>query len=129
MAFAKVGLTGDSGVSWTLPRLAGPAVAAELLLLAEPVNATRALELGLVNEVVPIGELAGRVARLAGQLAAGPTVAYAAIKEALAYGAGHSLAETLEREAELQARCGQTADHEAATFAFLAKQPVSFLGR
>jgi 2-(1,2-epoxy-1,2-dihydrophenyl)acetyl-CoA isomerase len=128
MAFAKVGLTGDSGVTWTLPRLAGPLAAAELLMLAEPIDANRARQLGLVTDVVPAGELADRVATLANTLAAGPTTAYAAIKESLQFSAAHSLAETLEQEALLQARCGSTADHEAATRAFLAKQPVVFTG-
>ena len=53
MSFSLVGLGPDSGVSWTLPRLVGQARAAELLMLAEPIPADRALSLGLVTSVVP----------------------------------------------------------------------------
>jgi len=129
MAFAKVGLGGDSGATWTLPRLVGRAAATELLMLAEPVGAARALELGLVNEIVPRAALAERSHLLASLLAAGPTVAYGAIKDALAFAADHSLAESLEREADLQAMCGMTEDHRASTLAFLEKTPVTFVGR
>ncbi|HEY4853448.1 MAG TPA: enoyl-CoA hydratase, partial [Streptosporangiaceae bacterium] len=59
----------------------------------------------------------------------GPTAAYAAIKEALGYAAGHGLAESLEKEAELQAAAGRTADHRAATLAFSRKQQPQFEGR
>src|SRR3954452_13554245 len=88
IAFANVGLTLDSGVSWTLPRLVGQARATALSLLAEPITAEAALEMGMVNAVV---EEADRVLpaaqELATRLAAGPTAAYAAIKESLAFAA------------------------------------------
>ena len=63
MAFARVGLAADTGVSWTLPRLAGAGRAAELLMLAEPIRAPRALELGLVNQVVADADLPCRRGR------------------------------------------------------------------
>jgi 2-(1,2-epoxy-1,2-dihydrophenyl)acetyl-CoA isomerase len=129
MAFSRVGLGPDSGASWTLQRLAGPAVAAELLMLAEPIDATRAAELGLFNRVIDDGELAGQARELAARIAAGPTAAYAAIKEALAFAATHTLSESLEKEAELQAWLGKTADHRAATEAFVAKRQPTFEGR
>jgi 2-(1,2-epoxy-1,2-dihydrophenyl)acetyl-CoA isomerase len=129
MAFARVGLAADTGVSWTLPRLAGAGVAAELLMLAEPVRAQRALELGLVNQVVQDADLPTVAGSLAARLAAGPTAAYAGIKEQLNYAAGHSLAEALDKEAEVQNALGRTADHRAATLAFTRKQEPSFLGR
>jgi 2-(1,2-epoxy-1,2-dihydrophenyl)acetyl-CoA isomerase len=62
-------------------------------------------------------------------LANGPTVAYAAIKETLAYSASHSLTESLANEAAAQARCGATIDHAGAVHAFLNKQPPAFVGR
>jgi 2-(1,2-epoxy-1,2-dihydrophenyl)acetyl-CoA isomerase len=129
MAFARVGLGPDSGASWTLPRLAGPARAAELLMLAEPIGADRAAELGLLHRVVADDELAAEAQQLAAHLAAGPTAAYAAIKEALAFAATHPLAESLEKEAELQARLGRTADHRAATQAFVSKEQPVYEGR
>jgi 2-(1,2-epoxy-1,2-dihydrophenyl)acetyl-CoA isomerase len=129
MAFARVGLGPDTGASWTLQRLAGTAVAAELLMLAEPVSADRALSLGLVTSVVADGELPAAARELASRLAAGPTAAYAAIKQSLLFAASHELAEALELEADLQQRLGRTRDHQAATRAFVNKQQPTFEGR
>jgi len=129
MAFARVGLAADTGVSWTLPRLAGAGRAAELLMLAEPIRAPLALELGLVSQVVEDEDLPVTAGALAARLAAGPTAAYAGIKEQLNYAAGHGLAEALEKEAEVQGALGRTADHQAATLAFTRKQEPRFLGR
>jgi 2-(1,2-epoxy-1,2-dihydrophenyl)acetyl-CoA isomerase len=99
-----------------------------MMMLAEPVSAAQALEMGLVNGVVPAGELAAAAAELAGRLAAGPTVAYAGIKQALAVAASSDLVTALATEAEVQARCGRTEDHRNATEAFLAKQAPVFTG-
>jgi 2-(1,2-epoxy-1,2-dihydrophenyl)acetyl-CoA isomerase len=129
MAFARVGLGPDSGASWTLQRLAGAARAAELLMLADPVSADQALAAGLVTAVVDDDKLADTARALAERLAAGPTAAYAAIKTALVFAATHDLAESLENEAELQEDLGRTADHRAATSAFLRKERPSFEGR
>lgn len=129
LAFAGVGLSLDSGVSWTLPRLIGSARATALALLAEPVDAAAALSMGLVNAVVADDLLLPAAAELAAKLAAGPTAAYAAIKESIAYAATHSLADALAREAELQTRSGATYDHRAAVDSFVNKQTPTFIGR
>jgi 2-(1,2-epoxy-1,2-dihydrophenyl)acetyl-CoA isomerase len=129
MAFARVGLGPDSGASWTLQRLVGYGRATAMLMLAEPVSAAHALEMGLVNAVVPADDLAAAAAELAGKLTAGPTVAYAGIKRALAVAAHSDLATALATEAEVQAACGHTDDHRSATEAFLAKQQPTFTGR
>jgi 2-(1,2-epoxy-1,2-dihydrophenyl)acetyl-CoA isomerase len=129
MAFARVGLGPDSGSSWTLQRLAGPARAVELLMLAEPVSADRACQLGLFNLVVGDEELDQTARELAARLAAGPTAAYAGIKETLRYAGTHTLAESLEKEAEVQSRLGRTVDHRAATAAFVAKQQPVYQGK
>jgi 2-(1,2-epoxy-1,2-dihydrophenyl)acetyl-CoA isomerase len=129
MAFARVGLGADSGASWTLQRLAGLARATELLMLAQPVTAEHALSIGLLTSVVDEAQLPAAARELAVRLAAGPTAAYAAIKEALAFAATHDLAESLELEAHLQARLAQTADHTAATMAFVRKEPPTYQGR
>lgn len=128
MAFTKVGLGSDSGASWTLPRLVGHARAMEMLMLAEPVTAERALEIGLVNQVVPADELADSARELAVRLANGPTVAYATVKAELTYGSGLDLASALEMEAGLQDECAQTTDHMNATLAFLNKEKPEFQG-
>lgn len=128
-AFAGIALTADSGMSWSLPRLVGPARAAELLLFPRSVKAEEALSLGLVQRVVPADELPAVAQELARQLAEGPTASYAALKESLAYGAEHSLAATLEKEAELQLRAGASEDHRIAVEAFVKKEKPRFLGR
>ncbi|ARF57264.1 enoyl-CoA hydratase-related protein [Streptomyces gilvosporeus] len=128
-SFAGVALTADSGVSWTLPRLIGHGRAADLLLFPRSIGAQEAYELGIANKVVPAEELAAEAAAVARRLAEGPTAAYAAIKESLAYGAGHSLAETLGKEDELQVRAGASEDHRIAVEAFVKKEKPVFLGR
>lgn len=126
MAFAGIGLAPDSGASWTLQRLVGRGRAAELMLLGEPLDAARALELGLVSRVVPADDLQKAAQELAVRLAQGPTLAYAATKRALAYAATHSLTDALSMEADLQDSCAATRDHVRATESFLAKERPVF---
>ncbi|MEU7132185.1 enoyl-CoA hydratase-related protein [Streptomyces sp. NPDC046261] len=128
-SFAGVALTADSGVSWTLPRLIGHGRAADLLLFPRNVSAQEAYELGIAQQVVPAAELAATAEGVARRLAAGPTGAYAAIKESLAYGAEHALADTLAKEDELQGRAGASEDHGIAVAAFLNKEKPRFVGR
>jgi 2-(1,2-epoxy-1,2-dihydrophenyl)acetyl-CoA isomerase len=128
-SFAGVALSTDSGMSWTLPRLIGHGRAAELLLFPRSVPAEEALALGLVHRVVPAAELPGEALAVARKLAAGPTVAYAAIKEALAFGTDHGLVETLAREDVLQTRAGASEDHHTAVAAFVGKRTPRFEGR
>ncbi|MEV7238099.1 enoyl-CoA hydratase-related protein [Streptomyces sp. NPDC051020] len=128
-SFAGVALTADSGVSWTLPRLIGQSRAADLLLFPRSISAQDAYELGIVNRLVPAADLAAEALAVARKLADGPTVAYAALKASLAYGAGHTLSETLEKEDELQTKAGASEDHAIAVQAFLDKAKPKYLGR
>ncbi|WP_406300051.1 enoyl-CoA hydratase-related protein [Embleya sp. NBC_00888] len=129
LAFAGIGLAADSGASWTLPRLVGHARATELLMLPETISASRALELGLANRMVPAEDIATAANDLARRLAAGPTVAFAAIKEALACSATLPIARALGKESALQLRVGKSADHREAVDAFLNKTQPRFTGR
>ena len=122
-------LSSDSGLSWTLPRVIGTTRATELLFFPQNITAERALELGILHRVVPADELAATALELARRLAAGPTVALSAIKEAVAFGAGHTLEESLAKEDELQTRAGTSEDHVIAVRAFLAKEEPQYLGR
>ncbi|WP_460106758.1 2-cyclohexenylcarbonyl CoA isomerase [Streptomyces sp. YKOK-J1] len=128
-SFAGVALTADSGISWTLPRVVGPGRAADLLLFPRNISAQDALELGIANRLVPAAELRTEAEKVARALAEGPTVAYSAIKEAVAYGLTHSLAETLDKEDELQTRAGSSEDHAIAVQAFVNKEKPKYLGR
>jgi 2-(1,2-epoxy-1,2-dihydrophenyl)acetyl-CoA isomerase len=127
-SFAGVALTADSGASWTLPRLVGHAKATELLMFPQTVKAEEALALGLAHRVVPGTELADEARAFARTLAEGPTVAYGAIKASLAFGASHSLVDTLAKEDELQNFAGASADHWIAVQAFLTKETPRFTG-
>jgi len=129
MAFANVGLAGDTGVSWSLPRIVGHARALELLLLAEPVDAATADRYGLLSRLVDADDQVLPAAQeLAARLAAGPTVAYGAIKRELSVGDAGTLSDALAAEAQAQAICGGTDDHQAAVNSFLAKQKPVFEG-
>ena len=128
-AFTGIGLTADSGLSWTLPRLVGSGRAVALLMLAEPFTAEQALEMGLLNACVAPDAVLPAAQELAARLAAGPTAAYAAVKESVLYGADASLPAALAKEDELQTRAGATSDHRDAVESFLAKTPPVFSGR
>jgi 2-(1,2-epoxy-1,2-dihydrophenyl)acetyl-CoA isomerase len=128
LAFAGIALSCDSGASWTLPRLIGTAKAKELLMFPRTVPATEALEIGLVNRVVSAEELPTVVGELARALAAGPTLAYGAIRRSVAFSSGHPLSESLAQEAEGMALTGASQDHAAAVAAFMAKEKPTFGG-
>ncbi|MEU7279758.1 enoyl-CoA hydratase-related protein [Streptomyces sp. NPDC045431] len=128
-SFAGVALTADSGVSWTLPRVVGPGRAADLLLFPRSIKAQEAYDLGIANRLVPAADLPAEAASVARTLASGPTLAYAALKESLAYGASRTLEEALEKEDELQTKAGASEDHTIAVQAFLAKEQPKYLGR
>jgi 2-(1,2-epoxy-1,2-dihydrophenyl)acetyl-CoA isomerase len=129
LAFTGIALSGDTGISWTLPRLVGHAKATELLYFPRTIPAAEALALGLATTVVPAGELTAATAELAGRLAAGPTVAYGAVRQSLAYSATHSLAESLQFEADKMRLTGSTEDHRNAVDSFVAKQQPTFTGK
>jgi 2-(1,2-epoxy-1,2-dihydrophenyl)acetyl-CoA isomerase len=128
-AFAGIGLTADAGLSWILPRIVGTARATAMLLLPERLPAERALDLGLVQAVLPDDLLAATATELATRLAEGPTAAYAAIKRSVAYASTATLPEALAYEAEQQRAMGFTTDHQNAVLAFLRREPPTFTGR
>jgi 2-(1,2-epoxy-1,2-dihydrophenyl)acetyl-CoA isomerase len=127
-AFTAVGLSCDTAISWTLQRVVGSARALDLLLLPRTIRAPEALELGLVTSVVPAESLAAEAGSLAKTLAAGPTLAYGAVKAAVAFAAARPLDEALAFEAAMMARTGASQDHREAVRAFLAKQTPTFGG-
>lgn len=129
LAFAGIGLSCDTGASWTLPRLVGRATALDLLLRPRTVDAAEAERLGLASLVVPDDDLLAEATALARGLAQGPTVAYAAIRDSVTYAGSHGLADALAFEATQMARTGATQDHRDAVAAFVAKQRPVFRGR
>ncbi len=129
LAFTGIALSCDSGTSWSLPRLVGPGKAKELLFFPRTVPSREALELGLVTEVVPDDQLAQRVGEVARTLAAGPTLAYGAVRRAIAFSSSHGLADSLAFEDKMMTCTGLSEDHRTAVDAFLAKEPPAFTGR
>lgn len=127
-AFTGVGLSCDTGASWTLPRLVGAGRATELLLIPRTLSAADAFSIGLVARVVPDDGLASLASGLAAQLANGPTLAYASVKKAIAYSAVHPLGEALAFEGQLMALTGASEDHRDAVQSFVAKKKPTFGG-
>ncbi|MER6152903.1 enoyl-CoA hydratase/isomerase family protein [Streptomyces hirsutus] len=127
--FAKRGLCVDGGGSWLLPRLIGLHRAKELVLLGDFVGAEQAREMGLVREVVPVGELDDHAAQLADRLAAGPTIALSLSKSLLNASFDTSYGQALEAEARAQTISAATEDVKNAVRAFHERTEVVFRGR
>jgi 2-(1,2-epoxy-1,2-dihydrophenyl)acetyl-CoA isomerase len=128
-AFSRIGLIPDAGGTSFLPRRVGLQRAMGAALLAEPVSARQAEAWGMIWEAVPDERFAEVVAARAGQLAAGPTGAYAALKQALRGAFDQSLEAQLAVEARLQGVCGASEDFREGVSAFLQKRPAQFTGR
>ena len=128
LAFGRLGLIPDSGATWFLPRLIGPARAAELMFTNEPLSATDAERCGLVNRVVPGDRLADETTALADRLAAAAPRALALAKRALNHALETGLADALEYEAALQGVAGRTSDHREGVAAFIEKRAPRFQG-
>lgn len=129
LAFTGIGLSADSGATWFLPRLVGTGRATDLLLRPRTVHAQEALDIGLATEVVPDADLPARAAEVAATLAAGPTLAYAAVRRAVAFSAAHDLPASLAHESDAMSATGATQDHADAVRSFLAKERPTFHAR
>lgn len=114
LLFVRHGLGLDTGASWLLPRRVGPGKAAELALLGDWVGAEEAARIGLVNKVVPIGELMAATRAWAEQLAGQSAVAVATVKASLRRAPGITFAEAIEREATDQAACSASDEFRQA---------------
>jgi len=129
MAYTAAGLSPDGSSSWFLPRLIGLRRAQELMLTNRRLSAAEALVWGLVNQVVPDGELVDSAAGLAKQLAAGPTRAFGQVKKLLASAFSESLETQMELEARGIAAMAGGADGREGIEAFVAKRAPAFSGR
>ena len=129
LAYCHIGTTPDGGATYALPRLVGVKQAMEIALLGDRFDANRALELGLVNRVVPLAELAAATKSIVDRLAQGPTVAYGRTKKLINESLNHSLTEQLQAEQDSFAASSATADFAEGVSAFVAKRKPNFTGR
>lgn len=124
--FLNVGLSGDFGGHYFLPRLVGMAKARELYLTSPMLDAQTALSIGLLNQVVEPQALESTVMDIARNLAQGPRTAIAYMKQNLNKALQGSLSDVLDEEAWRHIRCTETADHREATQAYVEKRPARF---
>lgn len=127
--FARRSLSVDFGGTWLLPRLVGLHKAKELALFGDIISAKEAEGMGIVNRVVPDGELDDFVAAWADRLAAGPPLALQLTKRMLTNSSSHSFAEALDYEAAAQSVNFASDDTREGIVAFLEKRPPNFRGR
>jgi 2-(1,2-epoxy-1,2-dihydrophenyl)acetyl-CoA isomerase len=128
--FIKRGLMPDGGSTFLLPRIIGLGRALELFYTGDAVDAQEALRIGLANRIVPAADLAARVAELADRFAAGPPLAFEAVKNAVYDSLDEtSLSRALDREADGQMKLLASADFREGLRAFLEKRPPKFSGQ
>jgi len=129
VAFIKIGLMPDAGVTYFLPRVVGLGRAMEMSMLGDAVDADEALRIGLVGKITADDSLAEESQALAEHLAALPTAALGRMKTALHASFEADLESALEREAVGQTFCGYTQDHSEGVTAFFEKRKAEFSGR
>jgi 2-(1,2-epoxy-1,2-dihydrophenyl)acetyl-CoA isomerase len=129
LAYVKVAATPDCSASWSLPRLVGMRKALEIALLADNLGAAEAQRLGLVNWVVPAGDLATATRKIAQRLAASAPLAVQGIKRLLSTSLSRTLKEQLDAERDSFMRLAGSDDFHEALAAFFDKRRPEFTGR
>ena len=129
MAYTNIGLIPDLGGTFRLPRLVGTAMAKEIILTGERINAKKALEIGMVNRVVSDEKLMDETMTFAAKLAKRAPVALALAKKAINNSLGTDLYCALEFETYLQSVCIQSKDVTEAVTAFMEKREPEFTGK
>jgi len=122
----KLGLIPGFGGTQRLPRIIGPSKAAELILTGESITSEEAIAIGLVNRVVPAGEVLAQAQILAGMITQKGGLAIQSALRAIRAGLDSPLAEGLARESELFGSLCETPDNKEGTAAFLEKRPPKF---
>jgi 2-(1,2-epoxy-1,2-dihydrophenyl)acetyl-CoA isomerase len=125
-SFIKVGLHPDWGGTWFLPRLVGTGRALEMMLTGKRVEADEALEIGLVQQVVPTPHLREQTGRLARRLAKAPTTAARLIKLAVYNSLSYDLEGMLDYETEAQQQCWDSPESTEGIQAFSQKRRPIF---
>ncbi len=125
-AYLNLGLSPDGGLTYFLPRVVGHKKALELILLAEPFWAKDAMELGLVNKVLPKETFMSDVQNIAKQIAAKPFTAVTNIKKLMGQTWQSNLEKQLNDEKTSFIDCTQTSDFQKGIEAFLSKTAAKF---
>ncbi len=128
-SFSKLGLVPDSGGTWNLPRLVGPARAVGLAFLGERLGAEQAAQWGLIWRCVEDTELESTVDQVAKQLASAPTRGLARTKQAIYSSGERTLEQQLDIERDYQRELGYSADYAEGVAAFTEKRAPRFVGR
>ena len=128
-AFTKIGLIPDAGGTYVMPRQMGMAKAMGAALFADKISARQADDWGMIWEAVPAASFEETWKARAAHLAAGPTAAYSAVKEAMHASWHNSLEDQLATEARLQGVCGRSRDFSEGVVAFMEKRAPKFEGR
>lgn len=127
-AFVRIGLSPDCGGSFFLPRAVGEKLAAEILMTGDTLSAERALQIGMINRVVPAADLMHEALRMAQKLAVAPTAAVGRIKRMLDASFSNDLPQQLALEHECQIESGKGNDFKEGVQAFFEKRPPQFTG-
>ena len=128
-AFVRIGLSPDCGGTFFLPRAVGEKIAAELFMTGASLDANRAFQIGMINRVVPAGELMNEAMTLALRLADGPTASIGRIKRMLNASYSNELRRQLDLEHQCQIESGKAADFKEGVAAFFEKRPPKFEGK
>jgi len=129
MAYSRLGTTADCGGSYALSRLVGLRRALQIALLSTPIKADEALQMGLVNRVVPVDNLTDASTALARQIASGPVVSHGRMKALLRKSFTNDFATQLDLEREGFLACTKTDDFREGLAAFFEKRKPEYSGR
>lgn len=128
LAYMKLGTCSDAGASWALPRLVGLRAALEIALLCDDLSLQDALRLGLINRVLPKGEMEEAVLQLAQRLGKGPTLAMGHMRRLMRSSFERTLSAQLVAEADAFGVCTRTEDMRRGIAAFFERREPQFLG-
>ena len=127
-AYRNIGFSGDYGGSWLLTQLVGPSKAKELFFTGRRVQSDEALALGIFNNVFEDASFENEALAMAKQIASGPPIAIAFMKEHINRAVTGDLRSNLAMEADRLIRCTATSDHKEAVKAFMEKRTPVFTG-
>ena len=128
-AFVRIGLTPDCGGTFFLPRAVGEKIATELFMTGDAIDAERALQIGMINRVVPAAALLEEAKQLAAKLAMGPTASIGRIKRMMNATFSNNMSEQLALEHECQIESGKGEDFKEGVTAFFEKRAPAFSGK